>query len=122
MMADNFCVVINHCRDNGELATVGFVVANAALGSEKDTIVFLSADGVWCAVTGEAEKIDEGPPFAPLKELINKFVSNGGKILICTPCLKTRGIVDKQLIGGASPAGGATLVEWLSEGGSCVSF
>ena len=47
-------------KTNGDKATLGFVVANAALGSEKDTMVFLSADGVWAAVEGEVDKIDEG--------------------------------------------------------------
>ena len=58
--------------------TVGFVVANAALGSELDTVVFLSTDGVWAAVKGEAEQIKEGAPFAPLKELIDKFQAETG--------------------------------------------
>ena len=59
--------------EDGDKATLGFVVANAALGSDKDTIVFLSADGVWAAVKGEAEKVIVGPPFAPLKDLLDKF-------------------------------------------------
>ena len=79
-MAGTFCVTVTHCRTDGDKATLAFVVANAALGSEKDTMVFLSSDGVWCAVKGEAEKVNEGPPFAPLKELIDKFVAGGGKI------------------------------------------
>ena len=66
-MANKFCVTIKHCLTDGDKATVGFVVANAALGSEKDTLVFLSAEGVRCAVKGEAEKIDLGAPFAPLE-------------------------------------------------------
>ena len=114
-MAGTFCVTITHSRTDGDKATVAFVVANAALGSEKSTMVFLSADGVWCAVKGEAEKINEGPPFAPLKELIDKFVAGGGKILVCTPCMKKRNITDDQLIPGATPAGGAALVEWLAK-------
>ena len=48
-MSDSFCVTINSCKENGDKATVGFVVATAALGSGKDTMVFLSTDGVWAA-------------------------------------------------------------------------
>ena len=59
-MAETFCVSITHCRKDTDRVTVGFVVANAALGSELDTLVFLSTDGVWAAVKGEAEKINEG--------------------------------------------------------------
>ena len=71
-MSNTFCVTITECKTNGDKATVGFVVANAALGSDKDTMVFLSTDGIWAAVRGEVDKVDEGEPFAPLKELVDK--------------------------------------------------
>ena len=121
-MADKICVSITHCKQDGDKATVGFVVANAAIGSEKDTMVFLSTDGVWAAVKGEMEKVVEDAPFAPLKELYDKFVSNGGKVLVCSPCLKKRGITEDMLADGAQPAGGAALVEWLSDGSPCISY
>ena len=113
---------ITNSHKNTDTCTVGFVVANAALGSDKDTVIFLSTDGVWAAAKGEAEKINEGAPFAPLKELVDKFIDNGGKILVCAPCLKKRGIIDEQLITGATPVGGATLVELLSDGTPCVTY
>ena len=121
-MSNSFCVTITECKTNGDKATLGFVVANAALGSDKDTLVFLSADGVWAAVKGEMEKVDEGAPFAPLRELVAKFVGAGGKIMVCSPCMKKRGITEDMLIDGAAPAGGAALVEWLSNGSPCVAY
>ena len=121
-MSNTFCVTITECKTNGDKATVGFVVANAALGSDKDTMVFLSIDGIWAAVRGEVDKVDEGEPFAPLKELVDKFVKNGGKILVCSPCMKKRGVTEDMLIEGASPAGGAALVEWLSNGSPSVAY
>lgn len=121
-MSNKFCVTITHCRQDPDKATVGFVVANAAIGSEKDTLVFLSTDGVWAAVKGDMEKVDEGAPFAPLSELVTKFVAAGGKIMVCSPCMKKRDIEEGQLIEGAVPAGGASLVEWLSDGSPCVAY
>lgn len=61
-MSERFCVSITQSKDNEDNATVGFVVANAALGSEKETMVFLSADGVWAAVKSEYGRIDVGAP------------------------------------------------------------
>jgi predicted peroxiredoxin len=121
-MSNTFCVTITECKTNGDKATLGFVVANAALGSDKDTMVFLSADGVWAAVKGEVDKVNEGEPFAPLKDLVEKFVQNGGKILVCSPCLKKRGLTEADLVAGSSPAGGAALVEWLAAGSPCVGY
>ena len=121
-MANTFCVTLTHCRTDGDKATLAFVVANAALASDKDTMVFLSTDGVWAAVKGEAEKIDEGAPFAPLKDLVDKFVAGGGKIWVCTPCMKKREISEDDLVEGAQPAGGAALVEWLANGSPSVGY
>lgn len=121
-MSEKFCVSIANCRNDPDKVTVGFVVANAAIGSEKETMVFLSTDGVWAAVKGETEKINVGQPFAPLKDLVEKFVKAGGRILVCAPCMKLRGISEDQLIAGAAPAGGAALVEFLSQGAGSVSY
>ena len=121
-MASKFCVTLKHSRTDGDKATLAFVVANAALGSDKETMMFVLSDGVWAAVKGEAEKIREDAPFAPLKELVDKFVGGGGKIYVCSPCMKKRGIVEEQLIEGASPAGGAALVAWLSESPASIDF
>lgn len=121
-MANTFCVSITHCLSDGDKATLGFVVANAAQGSEKETLVFLSSDGVNCAVPEQIAKINEGAPFAPLRDLIDKFIKAGGKIYVCTPCMKKRGISENDLIAGATPAGGAALVEWLSAGSPCVCY
>ncbi|MFN3240401.1 MAG: DsrE family protein [Planctomycetota bacterium] len=121
-MSNTFCVTITECKTNEDKATLGFVVANAAVGSEKETMVFLSADGVWAAVQGEMDKVAAGEPFVPLKELVDKFVANGGKILVCSPCMKKRGITEDQLVAGATPAGGAALVEWLANGSPSVGY
>ena len=121
-MSDTFCVTITHCQTDPDKATLGFVVANAAQGSEKETLVFLSSDGVWCAVADEMNKIDEGAPFAPLHDLVDKFIQAGGKIYVCTPCMKKRGISEDMLISGATPAGGAALVEWLANGSPAVAY
>ncbi|MDJ0766642.1 MAG: DsrE family protein [Myxococcota bacterium] len=121
-MGNKFCVTLKHCRTDGDKATLAFVVANAALGSDKDTLMFLMSDGVWAAVKGEAEKVVEGEPFAPLKELVDKFINGGGKMYVCAPCIKKRGITEEQLIEGAEPAGGAALVAWLSDDPACVDF
>jgi uncharacterized protein len=53
---------------------------------------------------------------------MDKFIAAGGRILVCNPCMKKRGIEPEQLIAGASPAGGAALVEFLSQGAPCVTY
>lgn len=122
-MPGKFCVNLTSSIDNTDKATVAFVIANAAVASDKETMVFLSTEGVRLAATGCAEKIHE-EGFAPLKELMENFVKAGGKIFVCSPCFKKRGLEESNLVAGATMVGGAKLVEFLStDGGSpCVSY
>jgi len=120
-MPGKFCVSLTCSKDNTDKATVGFVVANAALGSAKETLVFLSIEGVRLSQKGFADDIrEEG--FAPLKELMDNFVKGGGKIFVCSPCFKKRKLDENNLVAGAAIVGGAKLVEFLSEGSPCVSY
>ncbi|MDO5682547.1 MAG: DsrE family protein [Propionibacteriaceae bacterium] len=117
----SFCVSISHAKDNVDKATVAFVVANAAVGSDQDTTVFVSSEGVHLATQGYADDMHE-EGFAPLKELIDSFVEAGGKIWVCSPCFKKRGYTEDQLIEGTTMVGGAKLVELLAGGAAHVSY
>jgi predicted peroxiredoxin len=41
------------------------------------------------------------PGLTPLKILLENFVGNGGKILVCIPCIEERNISADDLIEGA---------------------
>ncbi len=120
-MAGKFCVSLNSAKDNQDKATVAFVIASAAAGSDKSTMVFLSTEGVRLAVQGYADDMHE-EGFAPLKDLITNFVGADGVIYVCSPCFKKRGLDESKLIPGAKIVGGAKLVEWLSDGSPSVSY
>lgn len=120
-MSQRFCISLTSAKDNPDRATVAFVVANAALGCEQETLVFLSTEGVRLAVQGYADDIEESG-FAPLRELIKNFVTNGGTIYVCSPCFNKRQLDASQLIPGAHIVGGAKLVEFLAVGAPCISY
>jgi predicted peroxiredoxin len=120
-MSERFCVSLTHAKDNPDKATVAFVVANAAVASEKDTLVFLSTEAVRLAAAGYADEIHE-EGFQPLKKLMDEFAANGGKIYVCSPCFKKRGLDETRLVPGATIVGGAKLVEFLSGGTPSVSY
>ena len=44
-MPGKFVVSLTCAKDDTDKATVAFVVANAAVASDKDTVVFLSTEG-----------------------------------------------------------------------------
>ncbi len=120
-MPGKFCVSLSFAKDNSDKATVAFVIANAAVASDKDTVVFLSTEAVRLAQRGYADDIHE-EGFAPLRELINNFANAGGKIFVCSPCFKRRKLDENQLVPGAAIVGGAKLVEFLADGSPCVSY
>ena len=114
-------VSITNAKTDTDRATVGFVVANASVASDVETVVFLSTEAARIAVRGYADDIHEDG-FAPLKDLIDSFVDAGGTILVCAPCFKKRNLDGTKLIPGATIVGGAKVVEFLSQGAACMSY
>ena len=120
-MPTKFCVNLTCAKDNTDKATVAFVIANASVASEKDTLVFLSTEAVRLSQQGYADDVHEDG-FAPLRDLMANFAKAGGKIWVCSPCFKKRGLDENNLVVGATIVGGAKLVEFLSDGSPCVSY
>lgn len=105
----------SHGNDDVERATLAFIAGNTALASDNETVVFLTIEGVRLVTNGYADNLQkEG--YAPLRELIDDYVSGGGTLIACSACCSPRGITENDLIDGAEIAGAARLVEYLSNG------
>jgi uncharacterized protein len=120
-MPGKMCVSLTHAKEDSDRATVAFVIANAAVASDRETMVFLSTEGVRLAQKGYADGIHE-EGFAPLKDLMANLAAAGGKIYVCSPCFKRRKLDENNLVAGAVIVGGAKLVEFLADGSPCVSY
>jgi len=120
-MLNNFCVNLTHSIDDADRATVGMVVANAAVASGKNTIVFLTSEGVRLAIKGVADGIHE-EGLTPMAELVKNYLAAGGVFWVCPPCFNKRRYKEADLIEGATLAGGAKLVEFLSNDAASVSY
>lgn len=120
-MSSRFVVSLSRAAEDPDRATVAFTLANAALGSERETVVFLSSEGVRLAVPGAAETVAE-PGFAPLSELMSRFVEGGGKIYACLPCFKKRALPEAEILPGVEIVGGPTLVAFMAGGVPSVSY
>jgi len=116
-----FMVSCTHAKDNTDMATVAFVVANAAVASGQETVVFLSIEGVRLSQPGYADGIHE-EGFAPLKELMDNYIAAGGQIWLCSPCFKKRGLNENTLTGNTTIVGGAKVVEFHITGGTSISY
>jgi predicted peroxiredoxin len=120
-MSGSFCVSITSAKDNCDKATIGFAMADAAVAAGKDTMVFLSSEGVRLSQKGYADSINE-KGFPPLRELMDNFAKAGGKIYVCTVCFKNRDLAENNLVAGAKIMGGDKLIEFLSGGAPCVCY
>jgi predicted peroxiredoxin len=120
-MTQRFVVSLSRASEDPDRATVAFTLANAAVGSEQETVVFLSSDGVHLAVEGAADAVaEEG--FTPLKELMAAFAQAGGEIYVCLPCFNKRGLDADRLVPGAMIVGGPKLVAFMASGAPSVSY
>ncbi len=120
-MAGKFFVSLTNAKNDIDKATVGFVVANAAVASGQDTVIFLNVEGAYLASKGYADDMHE-EGFAPLKQLMDQFVEAGGTLWVCSPCYKKRNLNEEDLIEGATIVGGAKVVEFLSQGAASITY
>jgi len=109
-MADQkFVIMVTHGREDPERATIPFVMGAAALATEVDVVLGLQVEGVWLARKGEADQISAAG-FPPLAKLLADFQELGGKILVCSPCMKSRGVAPEDLVDGSEVVAAARFV------------
>jgi predicted peroxiredoxin len=115
-------VIISTIGDeNPEKATLPFVLATAAQASDAEVVVILQANAVILAKQGEAEKVN-AKEFMPIKQLIDTYISLGGNLLLCSPCLKARNITKEELINGSIIIAAGTVVSEVLSAKSVVTY
>jgi predicted peroxiredoxin len=107
---------------DAELATIPFVMAAAALASDVRVVIGLQGDAVELARTGIAETV-EAAGFPPLAKLLADVLELGGSLLVCNPCLKSRGIaVPDDLVAGAEVVAAARFVAEITSATNALSY
>jgi predicted peroxiredoxin len=122
-MADNerelVCMItrgIDH-----EMSSVGFTIANGGITSGLKVSIFLSSSGV-DLVRKRAADTTKVHPLDSLADLIKSFISRGGTIWACTPCVKSRGYSEADLIEGVVISGASVIHERIKNGAATLSF
>lgn len=113
-------VVISHSTEH-ELSSVGLTIANGGLTSGLSVSIFLTSGGVDLVRKGAAD-LTEVKPLEPLKSLIEDFMSRGGTLYACTPCVKARGYTEEDLVPGTIISGASVLHNAIKEGAATLSF
>jgi uncharacterized protein involved in oxidation of intracellular sulfur len=107
-----FTITTFNNEDADRVATP-LVLANSALANGKDVLIWLTMDGVELAREGAAGTLIS-KSFAPVSELLNNYVDNGGRIGICPPCAKTHELAENDIIDSAELMGAVAMLEATS--------
>ncbi len=118
---EKIVLVATHAGEDPERATFPFLVANAAQSMDVEAVVVLQGTGVYLAKQGYAGHV-LAPGLTPLQTLIDSFVANGGKILVCMPCIEERKISQADLIQGTELIKAGRLVVEMTSAKSTVVY
>jgi predicted peroxiredoxin len=116
-------VVINLATgtEDPERVIVAFLVAGAALDTDKSVAFFLTKEAVRLALPGHATgEACRGCP--PLERLFEQVAEKGGELLVCPICLNARGLEGAELVPNARVAGASPLWEWIGDGATVFSY
>jgi uncharacterized protein involved in oxidation of intracellular sulfur len=99
-------LILNDAPYGTERSFNGLRLAKALAGKGSEVTVFLMADAVACAKTGQ--KVPQG--YYNL-ELMTKSIIRSGAVLLCGTCMDARGLTDAELGEGAQRSTLAGLAE-----------
>jgi predicted peroxiredoxin len=104
-----------------ELSSVAFTIANGGITAGLKVYVFLTSTAVDLVRKG-GHTMTHVPPLDPLAALIKDFQARGGVIWACTPCVKSRGYEQSDLIDGVIVTGASVMHAEIKAGAATLSF
>jgi len=119
--ARKLVIVISRGLDD-ERSSVAWSIANSGIATGFEVMAFLVASGVDWVRKGAAGMAHPNPADPTIGDMMNNFISGGGKIHVCPPCAKVRGYGEGDLIDAAVLAGAPSMLEWVSQGAETLSF
>jgi predicted peroxiredoxin len=113
-------VVMTQGADH-ELSSVGFTIALGGMTAGLQVSIFLTSAAV-DLVRKRAVDMTQVNPLEPLSAMIKDFLSRGGQLWACTPCVKARGYEENDLIEGVVITGASKVHERIKAGAATLSF
>jgi len=92
----NTLIILNDPPYGTERSYNGLRLAKALIKADANVTLFLMADAVTCAKSGQ--KVPQG--FYNI-ELMLKSVARSGEVLACGTCMNARGLADDDIVHGA---------------------
>jgi predicted peroxiredoxin len=109
-LSENYLFTLTAFDQESDRVATPLVLANSALANGKDVLIWLTMEGVELAKQGAAETVNS-KSFAPVSELLEIYIENGGRIGVCPPCAKTHGVTDNNIIDAAELMGAVAMLD-----------
>lgn len=113
-------VVITHGIEN-ELSSAGLIIALGGMTAGLRVSIFLTSAGVDIVRRG-ASDMTHVKPLEPLADMLRDFLARGGTLWACTPCVKSRGYTQENLLEGVIITGSSVMHELIKRGAATLSF
>jgi predicted peroxiredoxin len=120
-MAEEVVIVLTAGLDD-ERASVAWSFANGGLNAGLRVTVFLTSNAVDSARRGAAAHAHPNPFDPPIQEMIDSFLTRGGRLLVCPPCAKLRNYGAEHLLEGVELIGSKAVFERVKAGAETISF
>jgi predicted peroxiredoxin len=119
--SEKLVFMATHGPGDVELATIPFVMGAAALASDVPVVIGFQGDAVRLVARGVAEGVSaEG--FPPLAKLLDDVRELGATLLVCNPCLKSRGIAPEDLVDGAEIVAAARFIAEITSATNAIAY
>ncbi len=118
---EKIVIFATHGPEDPEMASLPFVIGNAALALDVKVTIVLQGVGVILATKGCYEHVFAGG-LSPLKELVDSFIELGGRILVCGPCINERRITAEMLVDKAEISAAGKVVTASIEADAVLNY
>ncbi|MBW2658886.1 MAG: DsrE family protein [Deltaproteobacteria bacterium] len=107
--------------DKAEKVLTLFALANIGISMESEVTVILFGEATRLAYKGYGKTVASLDRL-PMDRLMRDFLDNGGKILICLPCIKSRQVDPSMLVEGVEATTGTVVNDAILEADKVIGW
>jgi len=111
----------SHGSEGPDSVVTAYLTAGAALDRGDEVVMWLTSEGVRCALNGYVAPIREGME-PPVQRVHDQFVEKGGRFYVCPVCFSDRQLSDSDLVNNAELKGATPLMEFVGDGATVFSY
>ncbi len=112
--ADLLITLTAHENDENNV-TIAFTMGLKAIEKGHKVEIMLLSNAVHLGEKGYGDKIDIGTPFSPIKEVLPKYIEEGGVLSVCSSCMEHNGVDADNLVEGSQVITADYVVDALME-------